>query len=146
MTVIIPHPTEELKLIQLQKELISGLNNSHRTFYANPCLWIELSDIHADSKAALKNIANQIKKLQVEELVWDEKEVFLNVEIVFNEDVVKSKLHLLTLYSGDAITEQDFSSIKSPITSLKIFRIASSADYSEKVKSIEESVWVKLKV
>ena len=50
MIVIIPHQTEELKLIRFQKELIKQLNSQKDIFYAQQPLWIEIEDFSPSSK------------------------------------------------------------------------------------------------
>lgn len=172
MFVIIPHPTEELKLINFQKKLIKKNNDENTILYACQPLWIELPDFDDSeaSKAELKNFSKTIKEIIIKntdyyddekkplplETSWESSketfqeaaqnfpnEIFLPVEIITQDATIKSKIPLLRIYKGQL--PQNLKNQKSPVEKLKIFRIAKTALYSENQKSLQDFIWCKLK-
>ena len=69
MVVIIPHSTEELKLISLQKELIDLLFSNDRIIYRTTPLWIELpDDFSAFDKESLKACSKNVQLVELGEV------------------------------------------------------------------------------
>ena len=91
MIVIIPHPTEELKLIRFQKELINQLNSQKDIFYAQQPLWIEIEDFSPSSKEELKELSKKLKNLKFSSLKKDDEGFFLQAEIEYEENGEKTK-------------------------------------------------------
>ena len=56
MTVLLPHSTEEIRLYDFQKELISGLFTEERIIYAAFPLWIELGAFDISEKNTIKKV------------------------------------------------------------------------------------------
>ena len=90
MTVIILHPTEELKLIKLQKELINSLYSDSRIITAAYPLWIKLDEFDLQDKAS-------IKKIEFGEFEVDRNTVGLPVFIDCDKGRINSKLTLVIL-------------------------------------------------
>ncbi len=166
MFVIIPHPTEELKLINFQKELIKKNNAENTILYTCQPLWCEIPEFFnencknsdfknsdcksgdfksGDFKTELKKFSKTIKEIIIKNTDYndDDKEIFLPVEIITQTITIKSKIPLLRIYKGQI--PQNLKNQKSPMEKLKIFRIAKSALYSENQKSLQDFIWCKLK-
>ncbi len=156
MFVIIPHPTEELKLINFQKELIKKNNAENTILYTCQPLWCEIPEFFNENcknsdfkkrncKTELKKFSKTIKEIIIKNTDYndDDKEIFLPVEIITQTITIKSKIPLLRIYKGQI--PQNLKNQKSPMEKLKIFRIAKSALYSENQKSLQDFIWCKLK-
>lgn len=144
MIVIIPHPSEELKLIKYQKELISKLNKSGQIYYAVTPIYIELSQDYSlySTTKELKNIANQISKVELLKLEVKEH-IYIEVLIRINEKDIKISVPFLRLYRTTEINNKvDFPEL--PVKELKIFRVAKKNLLSPVSSSIADSVWKKL--
>ena len=142
MTVIIPHPTEELNLINFQKELISALYKEGRILYAERPLWIDFSE-----SEELKSLAKNIQSVNFGELKISDKSIFIPVQIKTSERIVDSKLTLVNIYKGQPFTDEDKKLIgqkKQPVNQLKIFRLGLVQAEGPHAKSISKSVWCKL--
>lgn len=81
MIVIIPHQTEELKLIRFQKELIKQLNSQKDIFYAQQPLWIEIEDFSPSSKKELKELSKKLKNLRFSSLKKMMKDFFSRLKL-----------------------------------------------------------------
>lgn len=142
MTVIIPHPTEELQLINFQKELISSLYKEGRILYAERPLWIDFSE-----QEGLKTVSKNIQSVSFGELKISDKSIFIPVQIKTSESIVDSKLTLVNIYKGESFTDEDKKLIgqkKQPVNQLKIFRLGLVQAEGPHAKSISKSVWCKL--
>lgn len=143
MTVIIPHPTEELQLINFQKELISALYKEGRILYAERPLWIDFSE-----QEELKTVSKSIQSVSFGELKISDKSIFIPVQIKTSESIVDSKLTLVNIYKDQSFTDDDKKLIgqkKQPVNQLKIFRLGLVQAEGPHAKSISKSVWCKLK-
>lgn len=145
MVVIIPHPTEELKLIKFQKELIKLLNFEGKVYYAHQPVWFELpEEFSADSKTDLKNIGKHINQITVFSPEYHKDDVV--IPIMINE--VKVFFTLLHRYKKNGSKGSELNSLPSlppcPVSRLKIFRIAISEQISENSKALKDFVWIKL--
>lgn len=141
MIVIIPHQTEELKLIRFQKELIKQLNYQKDIFYAQQPLWIEIEDFSPSSKEELKELSKKLKNLRFSSLKKDDEGFFLQAEIEYEEKKLFYRLPLLHLYKGQI--PQSPLNKKCPVEELKIFRLGIPYQYSETCKSLDDFVWHK---
>ena len=144
MTVIIPHSTEEIRLYDFQKDLISSLFEEGRIMYAAFPLWIELKDFKLSEK-------NTIKKIQIEEIEFTEKSIFCPVKIeIENKDgfhIAESKIPLIFLNNGRAFSDEDRKITmqkKQPVKQLNVFRLGIVQEEGPHAKSISKSVWCKL--
>ena len=141
MTVIILHPTDELKLINFQKEVISSLYNEKRILYASAPLWIELGDFEIAEK-------NQIKKIEIGDIEFSENEIYSRVLIECENGNITSKLTLVNIYKGETFSQSDRMMISEkiqPVRQLKVFRLGLMQEQGPHTKSICKSVWCKLK-
>ena len=144
MAVIILHPTEELKLINLQKELISELFTEGRILVAAMPLWIPLVD-SAETTTEHKKLKYQI---ELNNLEITDTEVFIPVTITSYKEKLSSKLTLVNLHSGQNFSDSDrqiISQKKQPVRQLKVFRLGIEKELSSNSKCITESKWIKIK-
>jgi len=144
MAVIILHPTEELKLINLQKELISELFTEGRILVAAMPLWIPLVD-STDTTAEHEKLKYQI---ELNNLEITDTEVFIPVTITSDKGKFSSKLTLVNLHSGQNFSDSDrqiISQKKQPVRQLKVFRLGIEKELSSNSKCITESKWIKIK-
>jgi len=151
MVVIDLHPTEKLKLIKYQKELISILNESGFIFYSQQPLWIELPEtiFSASQKIELKTIGNELKKITLKNTDLKNDEIFAAFEILLSDNkTVTAELPLLHLYKKNGSENTESISVSSlplcPVKDLKIFRIALGAKTSEHSQEITDFIWKKL--
>ena len=143
MAVIIIHPTEELKLINLQKELISELFTEGRILVAAMPLWIPLVD-SAETTTEHEKLKYQI---ELNNLEITDTEVFIPVTITSDKGKFSSKLTLVNLHRGRAFSDSDrkiISQKKQPVRQLKIFRLGIAQAEGPHAKSISDFVWCKL--
>lgn len=141
MTVIILHPTDELKLINFQKEVIGSLYDEKRILYAAAPLWIELDDFEIAEK-------NQIKKIEIGDIEFSENEIYSRVLIECEKGNICSKLTLVNIYKGESFSQSDRMMISEkiqPVRQLKVFRLGLMQEQGPHTKSISKSVWCKLK-
>jgi len=144
MMVVIPHPTEELKLIKLQKSLIADLNTAATIYVASIPLWIDFpfSDSESYTKNELKTITKSIKEITLGELQYSSNEVYIPVSIKTDAAEIKTKLSFLKLYKGaDSNPALNF---EQPVKKIKIFRLGIPEDLSTNSKAIKDFVWCKL--
>ncbi len=142
MTVIIPHPTEELTLINFQKELISSLYKEGRILYAERPLWIDFLE-----SEELKSLVKNIQSVSFGELKISDKSIYIPVKINTSEGNTDSKLTLVNIYKDQSFTDEDKNLIeqkKQPVNQLKIFRLGLVQAEGPHAKSISKSVWCKL--
>ena len=141
MTVMILHPTEELKLINFQKEVIEALFENDRILFASAPLWIELGDFELTAK-------NQIKRIEIGSIEFSEDSIYSQVLIENENGAFSSKLTLVCLHKGRFFSDSDkqkLAQIKMPVRQLKVFRLGIVQEEGACAKSISKSVWCKLK-
>lgn len=142
MFVIILHPSEELKLIKLQKELISKLWNPTSCFDASYPLWIPF-DFPVTN---LKQDSKKIKKVTIDAPLWENNDLFCKVTININDEIICSKLNLLQDIKKSC-KEQNIPaglSLDFPLN-IKIFRLGIAVNNPEEHSTaIQDSVWCKL--
>lgn len=157
MIAIIPHPTEQLKLNNFQKEICNNIS----TFPYFP-LWFKLpADFFSEDdfpspenqnilKGNLKEIASKIDYLNIDIFNSEQKgfpELRLNI---FSNG--KSYISLLPLIlEHNPISEADKSIMFKKISSsdlfpmsLKIFRVAKAVKLTENSQGLQAFVWKKL--
>ena len=155
MKVIIPHQTEELKIIHAQKLIIQNLNVSSPFLYANFPLWI---DSFFDDELPLKSQIKLITKITInppkitQNLKKNENLIYCDVQIHLKESVINSKLELCNLLQN--ITNDDFSSINKQFlqidfsdfpSQLKIFRLGELQHLQKNTIAISYFCWCKLR-
>ena len=152
MAVIILHPTEELKLIKLQKEIISELFEEGRILYAVKPLWIKIHDDLApvDSAQERKNELSKynIRQVELDDIELSENSIFIPVTITTDTAAYNSKLTLVNLHSGRQFTGFDrdkLNKIKQPVRQLKVFRLGNEKELGSSSKCITKSRWIKIK-
>ncbi len=144
MAVVILHPTEELKLIKFQKELISDLFTEGRILLAARPLWIEIG---SDSVTYKELTSLNIRSIDFGELEISDKEIYIPVIISTENEQIASKLSLVSIYSGNTFSDSDRTIIrqkKQPVRQLKVFRLGNEKELSSVSKCITESKWCKL--
>lgn len=159
MVVIIPHSTEELKLIRLQKELIARLNIDGNIWIRNYPLWIELPDCIfqnniPETTADLKDFSKKIDKVTLEKIVFQKNEVFISVklELISANSAFMLELPLISNISTSSIdtistssvstgstTTPTSTTIDTVLTSLKVFRLGVSHIDQTPVSSLHNS-------
>lgn len=136
MPVIIMHPTEELKLINLQKELISELFVEGRILVAARPLWIEF------------NYNTPPLKIEFGDLDATGNKIYIPVTITTEQGSQDTKLTLVNIHSGSNFTDSEIQIIrqkKQPVRQLKVFRLGIEKELSSVSKCITESKWIKIK-
>ena len=147
MKVIILHPTEELLLVNYQKELIKALYSDNRVIFAVSPLWLELPEKDVSSEN-LKEISKTIRQITFGEIVFDSGKISLSVKIETSDGTFSSKLSLVSIIKGADFSEEDKNSavkIKQPVRQLKVFRLGMVQEEGPHAKSISKSVWCKIK-
>ena len=142
MAVIILHPTEELKLINFQKELISDLFTEGRILVAARPLWIPV--VETFEKLNHSNISS----VEFGDLENTESEIYIPVKIATTNGNKSSKLSLVSIYNNSNFTEKDrqiISQKKQPVRQLKIFRLGNEKELSSISKCITDFKWIKIK-
>ena len=167
MTVIIPHPTEELIFAKLQKELISELFEDERIMIAEKPLWIPVIECSRSECIEITGVSENcgfddggfdtasgllnhrvIVGVDVGGLEICENSVFIPVTISTKSGQVNSKLTLVRLHKGRTFDKSDsekLAKIKQPVRQLKIFRLGNEKELSSVSKCIIESKWIKIK-
>ena len=149
MLVLIPHPAEELKLINYQKEIISLLYSEKSIIYSAAPFWIEVPEVLTNTADTnLKALANTI-----DEVILNDAEVFpdridLPVTIKSSGKYFNSKLTLVILHKGQEFSDkaiQLLSQKNQPVKALKVFRLGIVQNEGPHAKSISKSVWCKIK-
>ena len=164
MTVIIPHPTEELIFAKLQKEIISELFEDGRIMIAEKPLWIPVNTVIECSRSECIEITGvsencgfdtasgllnhrEISFVDVGELEICEDSVFVEVTVKSDSGDFLSRLNLVRLHSGRQFSDSDrlkLAKIKQPVRQLKVFRLGLVQEEGLHAKSISKSVWCKL--
>lgn len=148
MPVIILHPTEELKLIKLQKELVFELFNKKRILYRTTPLWIELSDLDIQNKNDLNQTAEKISGVTLCELQVSEKNIFINVKVLCDKKEITAKLPLVNILKGEVFSKEDINLIQKknqPVKQLKVFRLGIEKELSSNSKCITDCKWIKIR-
>ena len=170
MTVIIPHPTEELIFAKLQKEIISELFEDGRIMIAEKPLWIPVNTVIECSRSECIEITGVSKNCGFDDGGFDTASGLLNHRVIVGVDVggleicesslfipvtistksgqVNSKLTLVRLHKGRTFGKSDsekLAKIKQPVKQLKVFRLGNEKELSSVSKCIIESKWIKIK-
>lgn len=150
MVVIIPHQTEELKLIKFQKMLIASLNSKNVIFYRQTPLWIELPFANFTTKEELKSFSKQIKAVNFQTLQYTDNTLIISGTLLTNEKTYELHLPIIKKIStaGDYTTPEDSTSTettnkKSPVENLKIFQLGIVNNISKSTFELSETTWVK---
>lgn len=140
--VIIPHPTEQIKLIKFQKQLISELNDSNTIYYSFLPLWIELNSnlFQSEDQKDLKLISKKITSIDLIEILNTDKDIGIKIIIKTDSKEIECYLPLLKLYKGPS-KKSDW---QIPVKKIKIFRLGIPEDFYENSKAIKDFVWCKL--
>lgn len=151
MLVIIPHPTEELKLIKFCKELISVFSKDDSFFYRTIPLWIKLDNPFFSVENDLKTIADKITSISLSKPDIKGNEVFCPVCVEYNNHQIITNLSLLK-FSQEIIDDKTKLNLLKKLAAseifpmqLKIFRIGYSVEVSSNSQAISSSVWKKIK-
>ena len=147
MKVIILHPTEELLLVNYQKELIKALYSDNRVIFLFSPLWLDLPEKDVSSEN-LKEFSKTIRQITFGEIVFDSSKISLSVKIETSGGAFSSKLSLVSIIKGADFSEEDKNSaakIKQPVRQLKVFRLGMVQEEGPHAKSISKSVWCKIK-
>lgn len=145
MFVLIFHDSQKLKLIQLQKELIP-IFNTNKNVYAHKPLFVELPFI--DDKENPKQAASKIQNIQFTYLDYDEKMIFCNVNLEYDNVLHSVPLPLVHFTSPVTQLQNEEAAIHFPEDfpkKVSIFRIGKKIDLSKYAQAIEDSVWKKIK-
>ena len=159
MTVLIPHPTEELIFAKLQKELIAELFEDGRIMYAVKPLWIRwLSDAkhriettvshNACGFDTASDLLNHRSSIELGDLQASDTEILIPVTITADISTINTKLTLIKIHSGKDFTDSDrqiISKIKQPVRQLKVFRLGVEKELSSNSKCLMDSKWIKIK-
>ena len=138
MIVIALHPTEELRLRKLQKELIRCLFEPDALIYAHQCLWIK-----TDFKS-VEQAKNEIKNVTILAPEYDEDAgcVVCPVTIqTLKGNEFESRLKLIEGLPRRATPDNNGDIF--PIN-LKIFRLGECTSPSPNVYELSSTVWKKL--
>lgn len=146
MYVLIPHPTEELKLIKFQKQLISQLFTNDILCYAESGLWIPFLSGKEDSTQTLKNLSKTITSITINSPVIIEEKIFCPVTITRNQELptVTTELPLCRILNKKQPSSENPAETELFPLKLKIFRLGLSCQLSDNSKAIQNSVWKKL--
>ena len=140
MTVLIPHPTEELIFAKLQKQLISELFEDGRIMYAVKPLWIPV--------IAKDALINNRSSVEPGDFQASDTEIFIPITITADDSTINTKLTLIKIHSGKEFTDSDhqiISKIKQPVRQLKVFRLGIEKELSSNSKCITDSKWIKIR-
>lgn len=142
--VLIPHPTEELKLIKFQKKLISELNVAPSIYVSHLPLWIDIpnTNIVPETKDDLKTFSKTINSVEFVDFTQDDKGLSIKVTINTTTGKIFADLPILHLYKGPAKNLPQ--NIELPFKKIKIFRLGIPEDLSTNSKAIKDFVWCKL--
>ncbi len=138
MTIIIPHPTEELVLIRAQKKLIKELFEPGKIIYAHTPLWIPV-DFESVEEAKQK-----IKDVKVMSPVADKASgtIICPVQIITDNGTMQTSLRFIE--SPDGQLKTNCSDAPDFPLDLKIFRLGECNSPSPNVYELKNSKWVKL--
>lgn len=99
MVVIIPHPTEELKLINFQKKLIEQFNSDDgkTIWYAHTPMWFFVPKIDYASTSELKDFIKQIEKIWAERPFFSDSnnEVIMPILLKTKKETLKIEFPLI---------------------------------------------------
>lgn len=152
MVTIIPHPTEVLKLVRFQKELISLFYDNNMICYRQHPLWIPLPEgFTPNNKQELKDLSKRIENIKIKSPFFNDNSVFLPINFKINNSDFEFNFPILHLYddrkkNGSKTIDSTILSLlpSCPVDKLKIFRLAIIEKTSEKSQAITDSVWIKL--
>ncbi len=156
MMIIIPHPTEILKLRNYQKKIIREKFNKDFIFYSSQPLSINVPRKIAQKSP--KETAKIIKKIEIQKAEFSaQKSEFFSPVYIFTENQkYESELPLVTVesrfsdVSEFSESDSDFENQKKSTKEsdfplcLKIFRIGNKISLSQTASAVEDAVWKKL--
>lgn len=144
MYVLIPHPTEELKLIKYQKLLTSALFQEGFICYSSNDFWIPfLEDETEINTEYLKSVSKSITQITVNEPQIRENQIFCPVKICTDKEI-DSEIFLGRIINEKKLQQENIKKSDLFPLNLKIFRLGVSVQISSNCKAIENSVWRKL--
>ena len=142
MLVIILHPSQEIKISRLIKELSGFCAKKGATTYKKVPLWIPLPQN--------KTMEDKITDLQVLLPQQKDDEIICPVKITyedgkyFTEVTLQRFLHKTKEdFVSDFLTMNKSAAEMFPMQ-IKVFRLGSTVDISRNAKALRESVWQKL--
>lgn len=146
MYVLIPHPTEELKLIKYQKQIISHFFVSGTLCYAETGLWIPLYAGDDERTQTLKLIANTISEITIDSPVVSDDRIVCPVVIKRSQNLptITTELPLCRILNKKQPSLENPAETELFPLKLKIFRLGLSCQLSDNSKAIQNSVWKKL--
>lgn len=111
--ILVLHPTEQLKLRNLQKKIIHENPTGFILYEALP-LWIDFSEIKASSKEELKNLSKEIAGAELSplQLDFETRQIYSTAQITFrNKDLspVTARLPLLYILDAENKPSEDLS-------------------------------------
>ena len=142
MLVIILHPSQEIKLSQLIKELSSFCAKKGATTYKKVPLWISLPQN--------KTMEDKITDLQVLLPQQKSEEIICPVQITYEDGKYFTEVTLQRfLYKAEKDFVSDFLTMNKNAAEIfpmqiKVFRLGNTVDISRNAKALRESVWQKL--
>lgn len=166
MTVIVLHPSDELKILNISKQISTFLSSNSIITYRNTPLWIPFfqtqfqfsfdDDLQTDSlekTTNLKELANKISNIQIHSPQINDDIIFCPVTITFNKQDFFTKLIISKIYnqktentdlSNTEILQKKIAASETFPMQLKIFRFAKQIQLSKNSFSLSDFVWKKL--
>lgn len=147
MIELILHPDDEIKLINLQKEIIKKYNDDFKFVRQMP-LWIKLENFEEKkySKDDLKLIAKKITDIQIQKPELKNDFIICPVFIFYDDKKLSADLPILKNIKKDSETKKDINLCNEndfPLN-IKIFRIANTIIPYKNSIAIQEYIWKKL--
>lgn len=153
MMIIIPHPTEILKLRNYQKKIVRENFNKDFIFYSSKPL--EINVPCQISQENPKKTASLIKKIEIQKAEFSEQksEFFCPVYIFTENQKYESELTLVTVegrvsenfeFSPNAENQKKSTEETDFPLCLKIFRVGNKISLSQTASAVEDAVWKKL--
>ena len=152
MTVIIPHPDDQLKIVKYQKDLLTQLiagsiqGESSGPCFRKPPVWIPLpSQFASSSKEELKRI--DINRVEIHAPEVCSGRLVSKVVIETAGGTVETEyVHLWGMKENASLPDND-SGEKKILTfpmNIRIFRLGIAETLSENTSAISESIWKKI--
>jgi hypothetical protein len=143
MTVLIPHPTEQLILAQMQHSILILLNSNNFCWYPQYPLWVQFDNQNMPCIRTIKQMSVQfsIKKAQIKnEILFFPATLKLNDSTIRTGKIIfgKKRSNALKIRSEEI---PETAEIQYPLT-CRVFRAADAVFYGCSWKVIQ-STWVK---
>ncbi|MBR1638274.1 MAG: hypothetical protein IJ688_02690 [Treponema sp.] len=144
MLVLIPHPTEILKLRKIQSQILKSIaagckkreNYEALGLYTSLPLWIPLPFLDS-----LKNA--KIEKAMMTEPTFFNDRICSKVKVFYDGKDEESELILVKSLKEKKIPEVPLDFSKDFPMEFRIFRLGIAEKLSENAEAISESIWVK---